>query len=366
MANKFIRYLTGDGPNNFGGNLVNGILAPKGIMANWQHATRIFVDDTFRLSPRTKFLYYVQFELDKTAMQAPAFTNRHTDELGVLVKTADLPKFNFDSVVKNQYNRKKILYKQINYDPVNITFHDDTQGIVNALWAIYYGSYIQDRHNPYQAYSALHYRPAGASSLDNFRYGLDRRKTADIFKSISIYTMSRSRFNGYTLVNPRIKNWNHGNVDYADGGTIESSMTLEYEAVFYTHGNVTVGNPKGFATLHYDYLPSPLSVAGGGTPTLTGPGGVLSGLESVFGAVASGAAFGSFGGFLGTAVQAINTAKNVRSLSKEGLKEEAINILSSPQAISTIGGVIGAVFPKNQTSSQTTTAQSKTLIRPGG
>ncbi len=361
MANKFIRYLTGDGPNNFVGNFFNGLLAPKGIMGNWQHATRIFIDNTFRLSPRTKFLFYVQFEIDKTSFQAPAFTNRHTEELGVLVKSADLPKFNFDTEIKNQYNRKKLLYKQINYEPVNITFHDDTQGIVNALWAIYYGTYVQDRHNPQSAYSALHYRPSGAESLDNFRYGLDANKSSDIFKSISIYTMSRSRFNGYTLVNPRIKSWSHGNVDYAATETLDSTMNLEYEAVYYTHGTVSEGSPKGFATLHYDKLPSPLTVAGGGTATLTGGGGVLAGLESVFGAVGSGKAFGSFGGFLGTAIAGINTAKNIGQLSKEGLKQEAINIISSPQGLSTIGGVIGAVFPKNQTSNSTTEASQKSL-----
>ncbi len=54
MANKFTRYLLGDG--NFFSGLAGGILKPKGIgPANWQHASRVFVDDTFRLSPRHKF-----------------------------------------------------------------------------------------------------------------------------------------------------------------------------------------------------------------------------------------------------------------------------------------------------------------------
>ena len=355
MANKFIKYLTQ--------GAVGGFLNPKGLMGNWQHASRVFVDDTFRLSPRTKFLFYVHFELDKTAMNSPAFTNRHADEMGVLVKAADLPKFNFDSAVKNQYNRKKILYKQINYEPVNITFHDDTQGIINALWAIYYGSYIQDRHNPVAAFSATHYRSSN-DPLSAMRYGLDRNKSTDIFKSISIYTMSRSRFNGYTLVNPRIKTWQHGNVDYSAAETLESTMTLEYETVFYTQGKVSKGTPKGFATLHYDSTPSPLSVAGGGVSTLTGEGGVLDGLEAVFGAVGSGSAFASFGGFLGTAISAVNTVKNIKSLSKDGLKKEALNILTSPGSIATIGGIVGSVFPKNQTSNQTTPASQRTVV-PG-
>jgi hypothetical protein len=359
MANKFTRFLTGVG---------TGLTNPKGLVSNWQHATRLFIDDTYRLSPRTKFNYYVRFEIDKTAHKAPSFTARHGDEVGMLVKTADLPKYSFDSVVKNQYNRKRIIYKNINYEPVNITLHDDNAGIINALWAIYYGYYIADRQVPVSAYNDNKYRPT-KTPLDNFRYGMDNNISVGFFKSVSIYTMSRKRFLGYTLINPRIKAWNHGSVDYSANETLESTMTLEYEAVKYSAGNVSINNPKGFATLHYDLVPSPLSVAGGGVATLTGPGGVLDGLESIFGDLANGSTFESFGGFLGTAIKSVNTYKNLRGLSKEGLKQEAINILSNPAnvatAVSTVGGVVGAVFPKSSTNTETTQASPKSLVGGG-
>jgi hypothetical protein len=242
--------------------------------------------------------------------------------------------------------------------------HDDSAGVVNALWAIYYGYYIGDRHNPSAAYEANHLRPT-KTAKDNFRYGMDNDITAPFFNSVSIFTMSRRRFLGYTLVNPRIKSWSHGNMDYATSEFAESQMTLEYEAVRYSAGNVSYNNPKGFANLHYDTMPSPLSVAGGGVSTLTGPGGVLDGLESVFGDINSGATFDSFGGFLGTAIKSVNTYKNVKGLSSAQLKSEAINILSNPgniaTAISTVGGVVGAIFPKSATTTPTTTATPRTL-----
>lgn len=362
MANKFIRYLTGESASQIGRGIVGGITRPKGIQANWQHASKIFHDDTFRLAPRHKFLYYVLFEIDNTAHRAVAFTQRHSQEVGLLVKTADLPRFNFDSVVKNQYNRKKIIYKQINYEPVNLTMHDDSAGIINALWAIYYGTYIADRSLPESAWKANQYRSAG-TSLDGFRYGLDNNKTVDMFKSISIFTMSRRRFNGYTLVNPRIKSWNHGNVDYGDNTTLESSMSLEYEAVQYSAGDVAVNRPKGFAALHYDVTPSPLTVAGGGTSTITGEGGLLSGLESIFGDVSKGTPFASPAGFLSTAVTSINTYKNFKGLSKESIRQEGINILNSPAAIrgavNGVSGVVNTVFPKAQAAGSSVVASAK-------
>lgn len=358
MANKFTRFLKGVG---------DGLLTPKGQLANWRHATKLFVDDTMRLAPRTKFMFYVRFEIDKTVLKAPQFAAKHADEVGYLVKSTDLPKFTMDTVTKNQYNRKHTIYKNFSYDPLNIVFHDDSQGIINALWALYFGYYAADRNLPSQAFSKTTstYRQTD-TGFDNFRYGLDNNKSVDMFKSISIYTMSRRRFNGYTLVNPKITSWSHGQVDYSANDFLENQMTINYESVIYSSGQVAQNSPTGFAMLHYDNTPSPLSVAGGGTATLTGEGGVLAGLEQIFGNVSDGTAFGSVGGFLGTAISAVNTVKNLNNLSKEGLKNEAINILSSPAAISgiigTVGGVVGSVFPKNTQNTDTTPAAQKTVI----
>mgnify|MGYP001627129461 CR=1 FL=1 len=366
MANKFTRYLTG-----FGTGLVNGLVNPKGNMGNWRHATRLFVDNTYALAPRHKFNYFVRIELDPAVLRAPQFKAKHAEEIGLLVKTVDLPKYTIDQVTKNQYNRKRIVYKNLNYDPVTFTFHDDNTGIINAFWAIYYGYYSVDRSLPQSAWGDTKYRPAGAGFVNSFRYGMDNNITASLIKSISIYTMSRRRFNGYTLVNPRIVSWQHSQGDYASGDGMDHTMSVAYEAVQYSSGTVTVGNPKGFATLHYDLLPSPLSVAGGGTSTLTGEGGVLAGIEQIFGSIGSGDLFSSPGNFLGTAIASINTYKNIRNLSKEGLKQEAINILTTPAAAATIantvGGVVGTIWPKNSSTSatgDTTPATQRNIVPP--
>lgn len=357
MANKFTRFLKG---------VADGLLTPKGGLANWQHATRLFIDDTYRLAPRTNFMFYVQFELDKTAIKAPQFVNQHADEVGYLVKSAGLPKYQMDSVIKNQYNRKKIVYKKIDYQSVDISFHDDTRGIINALWAIYYGYYIADRSLPDAAYSATLYR-SDKDSRSNYRYGLDNNKTTDIFKSISLYTMSRRRFNGYTLINPRIKSWSHGDLDYSGSEFLGHDMTVDYEAVRYSTGNVSINNPKGFASLHYDTVPSPLTVAGGGTATLLGEGGVLAGLEEVFGSVGDGSAFDSPGNFLSTAIKAANTVRNAKNLDSRSIAREAVGILSSPSAVrgiaNTVGGLVGSSLPKNTGNTNTTVATAKKLIR---
>ena len=357
MANKFTRFLT---------DVFTGLTNPKGRVANYTHATRLFIDDNFRLAPKNKFNYYLRVELDPTAHKAISFTSRHAEEVGLLVKTADLPKFNFDTETLNQYNRKRIIYKMINYEPVTFTFHDDNQGVINALWAIYYGYYIKDRHQPATAYAHNNSPYNKSEEVSKFRYGLDSDSDRPLFRSVTLFTMGRRRFIGYTLVNPKITNWEHGNRDYAaTAEPAQSQMTLEYEAVTYSAGIVREGSPKGFATLHYDNTPSPLDVAGGGVSNLIGEGGVLDGIEQVFGAIGDGTAFGSGAGFISTAIRAVNTYKNAKSLSKDGLKREAINILTSPTGTravaNTISGVTGAIFKKNDPSNRVTKGSQKKL-----
>jgi hypothetical protein len=225
-----------------------------------------------------------------------------------------MPKVTFDTVIKNQYNRKKVVYTGYNYDPITIKLHDDADGITNAMWAQYYGYYIADRHTgtATPAYSETKYDPH-AMPMQNYRYGLDNNITVPFFKSVTIYSMSRGRFLGYTLINPRIKYWAHGTLDHASGEHLESTMQLEYESVVYSGGTVTQDTPKGFATLHYDLIPSPLSVAGGGTSTLGGPGGLLAGMETIFDNVATGNIF-TLSGLAETAITGFNMSKNLKGM----------------------------------------------------
>ncbi len=337
MANKFTRFL---------GEVLGGALAPKGNVANWQHATRLFVDNNYAFAPRTKFMYYVYFELDAAAAGATQFKERHGDMVGMLVKGLDLPKFTFENVVKNQYNKKKICYKEIKYDPVNITLHDDNTGVVNAMWALYYGMYIADRNLDPLAFA----QNTLYSSGKEYAYGFDTGRYGDFIRSITMYTMSRQRFNSYKLINPKILSWQHGTMGSTETGFSESTMSVGYEAVLYDSGFVKRGIPDGFGDAYYDKVPSPLTIGGGGTASIFGEGGTLAGISTVFGNVSDGSAFKSFGGFLSTTVAAINTAQNF-SAAKENFKNEALAIITSPAAIdgalNIVSGIPGTLFPKN-------------------
>jgi hypothetical protein len=85
------------------------------------------------------------------------------------------------------------------------------------------------------------------------------------------------------LVNPLITSWEHDSLEQSSNKFAESKMSVAYEAVFYGEGQVKKENMSGFGTFHYDRTPSPLSIGGGGTSTLFGPGGIVAGAGEIFG-----------------------------------------------------------------------------------
>ena len=347
MADKFTRYL---------GGVSSGITNPKGNLGDWKHASRVFNENSFALAPKTKFSFHVFFEFNKNAIaMAPRFAEKHKLEAGLLVKSADLPKLNIETDVKNQYNRKKIVYKNINYEPVNITMHDDNVGVTNALLTLYNGYYSNDRFLKPDAWAAGRGPYKNVTEANAFRYGMDVDGAGaghePFFKSITIYTMGRRRFVSYQLINPHIANWSHGNVSYTESnGTMESVMTLNYEAVIYGAGAVTKGeqgNPKGFGSFKYDVTPSPLSIFGGTTTTLFGPGGLLAGAtnviagerDEIFGKDNYTDPLGGGGFNLNSVIGAINVARSLDQINSDTLKQEATGLLVNPS--SNISGLRG-------------------------
>jgi hypothetical protein len=345
MANKFNALLD---------SIANGALNPKGNLADFQHASRLYVDDGLRLAPKAKFTYHVNFEiaLEAKGILPALFEGPGLNEIGMLVKRADLPKFSANVETRKKYNRQKNFQTSVQYDPVNIDFHDDNQGLTTALLQAYYRYYFADGNqqkdngraygtNPHSTYEGV--------SRNQYKFGMDvNNPGVPFFKSIKISVMSRKEHLTYTLVNPILTNWSHDTVDNSDGaGTMTNSISVAYESVFYDQGPTTIGgqgDPTGFGQDHYDTTPSPITLEGGGQ---LGLGGTIGKAMDLYSFIASG---GAYNNPLLVVLQGAQLIGNVRNLSKEGIRQEGFNILTSAigQATGTnVSGVAQTFFPKN-------------------
>ena len=290
-------------------------------MKDYQHASRLYIDNNFKLMPKQKFLFHVVFNTDETLF-VDGFNANERYELNMLVKACDLPKYNMSMEEKTQYNKKMYTATRIAYEPVNITFHDDHADTVNAFWKKYYEYNIADSvgMNSDLTISATkddYYDGIGKEKRTN-KFGLDtpKKRNKPYLKGIEIFVLHKQRFTSMTLVNPVIGSFSHDSLDQADGqGIMNNTMQILYETVIYKAGIVNKNNVPGFATVHYDNSPSPLSVLGGGTNSIFGPGGVVDGIGSVMRDVQSG-------NILGAILGASNTYNNAKKIKKSAVKEE--------------------------------------------
>lgn len=361
--------------NNFLGQMINGAGNPKGQLGSFAHATRLYVDDTFALAPKNGWIYYVVFNINQSALgnnsNAGSTTGptgglldllkgvantlddwkvRRQPEIGMLVKSTDLPKFAIQNEVLNQYNRKTYIQKAITYNPINMSFHDDMSNVTHRLWTYYYKYYFADSNygsgNNFQvgslpaAYKDTKYK-SNSNIFGSTNYGLNNGAVEPFFDSICIYQLNRKRFTSFILVNPMILQWDHDRLDQSSGNKIlENKATIGYESVMYGEGYVKKDNPSGFATFHYDLTPSPLSIAGGGNNSLFGPGGIIDGASEVFGDfsnIANGNA--SPLSILGTALKTGNLLKNTKNVSGAGVSGELFGLLGNGR---NLGGLAAA------------------------
>jgi len=289
-------------------------------MKDYQHASRLYVDNNFKLMPKQKFLFHVVFNTDETLF-VDGFNPNERYELNMLVKACDLPKYNMSMEEKTQYNKKMYTATRIAYEPVNITFHDDHADTVNAFWKKYYEYNVADSvgmNNDMTISNTKDDYYDWGDARATTKFGLDTPKQSKkpYLKGIEIFVLHKQRFTSMTLVNPVIGSFAHDNLDQADGaGIMNNTMQILYETVIYKAGIVNKNNVPGFATIHYDHSPSPLSILGGGTNSIFGPGGIVDGIGSVMRNVQSG-------NILGAILGASNTYNNAKKIKKSAVKEE--------------------------------------------
>ena len=137
-------------------------IATGDSIKDFRHASRLFVDNNYRLSPKYSWIYHVFFDLN------PQLTRiRDSNKLiehGMLVKAVDLPKFTVQNKTLNEYNRPNIVQTKINYNDVNITFHDDMANVIRGFWYDYLTYYYRDLDIGYSSSSGqinpVHHAPS--------------------------------------------------------------------------------------------------------------------------------------------------------------------------------------------------------------
>jgi hypothetical protein len=336
-------------------------------LRDYTHASKVFTPNSFELKPRFKFLFHVSFTINN---EIPGLTNViGATQLSYVVKSVDLPKFTINNETLNQYNRKRVIQTKINYDPVNIVFHDDGGDNVRKMWYTYYNYYYKDASQQYLAPNATNGSLGdSANKVTGFGYNArdiySNQRIADVndwgyigeayndgtssasgkpafFRDIQITGFDQHKTATYVLINPLITNWSHDQYAYAEGnGIMQNSMTVAYETVKYYEGAIGKARPDqnihGFADpTHYDQTLSPISRPGS-RANFMGQGGLLDAAGGILEDLQSGGPLGLIG-----AVQKAGTTYN--TFKGKNLKSLAISEATSLGTKAIQGAIPGAV-----------------------
>lgn len=289
-------------------------------LRDFTHASKTFRTNSYAYAPKFKFLFHVYFDINTAAYSQNVGTGQN---FGLAVKTVQLPQFSFDTHTMNQYNRKRLIQSKIKYNPINIAFHDDNGNIVRNMWKAYYNYYYSDGTKPKVVLGGsprggqtvggtiLNLFNAEGNSLADYdtrtqyvpsitgndNWGFSGESGSDkkvpFFKNITVFGMNQHNFVAYTLVNPIITSFNHDTYSYADdAGTMEHTMSVDYETVVYNEGALDGRAPSNIVTGfgledNYDRTLSPISRPGSQSSIL-GQGGLVDGVGGAITAFSEG------------------------------------------------------------------------------
>ena len=334
-------------------------------LKDYAHASKTFRTNGYEYAPRYKFLYHVYFTINTAFVPVlkAAFNNQDVATIGLMVKNIQLPQYTMAVDTMNQYNRKRLVQTKIDYNPVQVEFHDDGGDLVRNMWYNYFSYYYKD---PSQKYGSVANQNGSIGALmgtpNGFNYNsrdiYENSRTVNdwgyigeayqdgytaptvgnqtkqpFFQDIRIYGLNQHKFAEYVLINPMITEWQHDTYDYSQGnGMMSNRMTIKYETVKYFTGAIGRVRPDtnvvGFADpAYYDTIRSSIARPGSNA-TVLGQGGLLDAGVGIIEDLQSGGVAGLIG-----AVQKAGTAyntfkgKDIKSIALTEVKSSAKTIL---------------------------------------
>ena len=325
------------------------------------HAQNVFGLSESQLlnAPKFQFENFIRFRFNANAnvkAEVEKYFSQGTDQIqtvGAFVKTATYPNMSIDTETLNQYNRKRILQKKIEFEPITVTMHDVSNGMTLKFWELYYNYYFKDGNDNKKKVmvnatgggpalnSASDYTKASdfisddkgvpiiATDVETHNeFGFNIHAADEhLLNFIEIFHSRGGKYSKVVLVNPKITTFKHDTLDYAgSANTMELTFTIDYEYAVYGNDNyelttggdlrhmpeptMPIGDESNLAGLKSKKLPRGSEMVGEGVATTSSDNDspdtfdqIRGGLTSVFG--------DQLGGGLGNVIE--GSVTNVQS-----------------------------------------------------
>lgn len=221
---------------------------------DFRNAYQLRPDNT---PPRQKFEGYVNFIINRSLF-GNEDSSDFRNQISSLVRTATLPAADFKTEVKNSYNTKKIVQTGVEYKPVSITVLDTVGNEWLTLLMKYYSYHYMNPRNKQNRdgdrditdnqslNSTMNISSRfGSPDYDSNATGLTINQFKYFFERIDYILYHGERAVQYSLINPVLKSFDPGDLDYSSSELMEFKLEFEYE-------NFTIFNETNFIMTEFD------------------------------------------------------------------------------------------------------------------
>jgi len=190
-------------------------------MAITNFAQEVFRSDADQsLAPRQKFNFTLI--LDQYNRTSTTFTR---------VASVTAPSYTVDTLIANQYNRKRVIQTRLNYEPITVAFYDTFDNEWHNLQREYLAHYFNGNEGIERRTSGLE----GESTM-NPDFETDLGFTPNVaryfFPEIKIVQNGyRNQYRTTILKNPTITNIQGDTLDYSDSNPTMFTVTFQPESV---------------------------------------------------------------------------------------------------------------------------------------
>ena len=179
------------------------------------------------------------------------FLKTYRDRLHFLCHTVEGPKFQIQQDVINQYNRKRVVNRKIDYDPVSLRMYDTVDGLGLKFIKMLYEFEFQNARLYSEEGSANAFGTrVTVASRDNYQesvltnesqfkqnhnFGMRSQPnhTHRLIKSIDLYQLAGTLYSRARMIHPRLSRMDMDQFDYSSSAVTNLSMGFQYENLLF-------------------------------------------------------------------------------------------------------------------------------------
>lgn len=226
---------------DFGKNILNDVFDVKKLLGITKKVNDNVFDyakyasDFVPYAPKPKFLFKVFFELDPQFARLGGANKEYFH----LVKAISRPKMNFEYEDVNIYNYRTKVLRKMTYDPITITFYDDSRNRVMQFMETYRkamspgANVSSDTHIDYEKHGMNFSFEDGNNQTANTGniFFAEDTTIKNLIKSITLYQIfgHGSFVTKFVFINPRIESIEYDDLDYESNDGCMVNLGLSYD-----------------------------------------------------------------------------------------------------------------------------------------